>query len=86
LCWIGKGLTNIDRQLAVVQGLVSYRIQEIGQDITPIVQRCAPVSYGVVVNQKYNQERHFGQRVVRDKRDGKRWAIDQIEWLIRKVS
>ncbi|KIW32228.1 uncharacterized protein PV07_03788 [Cladophialophora immunda] len=71
-------------QLAVVQGLVSYRAQEIGQDCTPIVQRCAPVSYGVVVNQKYSQQRHFGQRVVRDKRDGKKWAVDQIEWLIRK--
>ncbi|KAH0844994.1 hypothetical protein Z517_00879 [Fonsecaea pedrosoi CBS 271.37] len=71
-------------QLAVVQGLVSYRAQEISKGRPPIEQRCAPVSYGVVVNQKYSQQRHFGQRVVRDKRDGQRWAVDQIEWLIRK--
>lgn len=74
------------RQLAVVQGLVRYRAQQIGKNITPIIQRCAPVSYGVVVNQKYNPKLHLGQKVIRDPRDKKRWAIDQIEWLIHKVS
>ena len=69
----------------MVKGLVSYRSQQIGRDITPIERRCAPVSYGIVVNQRYDQTIHFGQRAVRDKRDNKRWAIDQIEWLIRKV-
>lgn len=70
----------------MVQGLVRHRAQEIGQHVTPIGQRCAPLSYGVVVNQRYDPNRHLGQKVVRDHRDKKRWAIDQIEWLIRKVS
>jgi hypothetical protein len=69
----------------VVKGLVNYRSQQIGRDITAIEKRCAPVNYGVVVNQRYDQNLHFGQRVVRDKRDKRKWAIDQIEWLIRKV-
>lgn len=79
-------LSNLHSQLAVVQGLVRYRAQQIGQRITPIGQRCAPLSYGVVVSQKYDPNRHLGQKVVRDHRDKKRWAIDQIEWLIYKVS
>lgn len=73
------------RQLAVVRGLVSYRSQEIGRNVNAIEKRCAPVSYGIVVNQRYDQKRHFRQTVIRDKRDKKRWAIDQIEWLIQKV-
>jgi len=73
-------------QLAVVKGLVRHRAQQIGINVTPIGQRCAAVSYGVVVNQRYDPRKHLGQRVIRDDRDKKRWAIDQIEWLIRKVS
>ncbi|KAI1611880.1 hypothetical protein EDD37DRAFT_651436 [Exophiala viscosa] len=79
-----KMLLAENMQLAVVRGLVGYRTQQIGQRSTPIVGRCAPVSYGVVVNQRYDQDRHLGQRVVRDNRDGKKWAVDQIEWLICK--
>lgn len=67
------------------KGLVSHRAQQIERGVTAITSPCASVSYGVVVNQIYKQEDHFRQKVMRDKRDKKIWAVDQIEWLIRKV-
>jgi hypothetical protein len=73
-------------QLAVVHGLVMDRAQEIDKGVTPIKQRCARVSYGLVVNQRYNPKTHIGEKVMRDPRDRKRWAIGQVEWLIRQVS
>lgn len=73
-------------QLAVVHGLVMDRAQQIGKGVTPIKQGCARVSYGLVVNQRYNAEKHIGERVVRGPRDRKRWAVGQVEWLIRQTS
>ena len=73
-------------QLAVVHGLVMDCAQQIDKGVTPIKQRCARVSYGLVVNQRYNAEKNIGERVVRDPWDRKRWAIGQVEWLIRQAS
>jgi hypothetical protein len=73
-------------QLAVVHGLVMDRAQEIEKGVTPIKQRCARVSYGLVVNQRYSPHKHIGEKIMRDPRDRKRWAIGQVEWLIRQVS
>jgi hypothetical protein len=64
---------------------VLQRAQEIAVGVTPIRERCARVSYGLVVNQPYNPEHHMGERVVKDPRDRKRWAVGQVDWLIRQV-
>lgn len=91
----GARLTNIsnmhmllaeDPQLAVVLGLVMDRAQELGQYTKAITERCARVSYGVVVNQRYDPLKHGGQKVYKDPRDKREWAMNQIEWLIREVS
>ena len=76
---------GLNSQLAVVHGLVLERAQEIGKGITPIRERCARVSYGLVVNQPYNPTKHAGQKMVKDPRDKKKWAIGQVEWLIHEV-
>ena len=38
--------------------------------------------------EEYNKKnpKHFGQNVVDDPRDGKKWVEDQIEWFVRQVS
>lgn len=74
-----------DPQLAVVLGLVTDRAQELGQQTKTITHRCARVSYGVVVNQRFDPERHHNQVIYRDPRDKKKWALNQIEWLIKEV-
>ena len=53
--------------------------------LTPISSRCARVSYGVVVNQRYNRKIHKDQDYVRDERDGKKWVVNRIEWLVKEV-
>jgi cell division ATPase FtsA len=80
-----KILAAEEPQLAVVQGLVLERAQQISRAFDPIVSRHARVSYGVVVNLKYNPDIHRGQSFVKDPRDGKKWIPNQIEWLIRQV-
>jgi len=74
-----------DPQLAVVLGLVTDRAQELGQQTRTITHRCARVSYGVVVNQRFDPERHHNQVIYKDPRDKKKWALNQIEWLIKEV-
>ena len=75
-----------DPQLAVVLGLVTDRAQELGLQTRVITQRCARVSYGVVVNQRFDPQRHTSQVVYRDPRDKRKWVLNQIEWLIKEVS
>ena len=80
-----KILAAEEPQLSVVQGLVLERAQQISQMLTPISSRCARVSYGVVVNQRYNRKIHKDKDYVRDDRDGKKWVANRIEWLIKEV-
>ena len=74
------------RQLAVVQGLVMERIQELSAGSSVYTERCCPNSYGVVVRQPYDPIQHQGEDVIIDPRDKKKWAERQIHWLIRQVS
>ncbi|RVX73957.1 hypothetical protein B0A52_02847 [Exophiala mesophila] len=71
-------------QLAVVHGLVLERAQQISHTLSPISNRQARVSYGIVVNQRYNPKLHQGMSYAKDSRDGKNWVMDQIDWLIRQ--
>ena len=72
-------------QLAVVHGLVMERAQYASQALNPISVRHARVSYGIVVNQLYDPKIHQGMNFSKDSRDGKKWMLDQVEWLIRQV-
>jgi hypothetical protein len=78
-------LTDEDSQLAVAHGLVADRVQMVTQRVTAIRDRPARLSYGVVCDQLYKEEKHAGENVFTDARDGKRWARFQIEWIIKQV-
>ena len=78
-------LTTRTRQLAVVDGLVYNRIQELKRGTPAIEARCAPVSYGVICDMPYVQATHTGEDVVEDPVTRRRMAINQIRWLILQV-
>lgn len=80
-----KILAAEEPQLAVVHGLVLDRAQQVSQTLDPITSRFARVSYGIVVNQRYDPKIHEGVTPTKDPRDGKKWVVDRVEWLIRQV-
>ncbi|EON96601.1 putative hsp70 family chaperone protein [Phaeoacremonium minimum UCRPA7] len=49
-----------------------------------LLTRKARASYGVIGMVKYNAEKHFNQDIYEDKFDGQRYALNQINWLIKK--
>jgi len=76
-----------DPQLVVVRGLLLDRQQrwQTGGTTSVLATRVARASYGVIVRQVYSSDLHFGEDVQADTFDKKkRWAINQIQWLIRK--
>lgn len=75
------------RQLAVIQGLVSDRIQSIERGIGTFTTRCCRQSYGVLCQEEYKPDsvKHVGQPVKKDSRDGKMWVDGQIQWFIQQV-
>ncbi|KKK15548.1 hypothetical protein ARAM_004684 [Aspergillus rambellii] len=75
-------LTVDEPQLAVVQGQVINRIQEIKHGATALQSLYTRNSYGVICDQLYDPEKHVGQPVRYDERNKKRYAVQQIEWLI----
>ena len=74
------------RQLAVVHGLVMNRTQQIVHRQEVFKQRCCRASYGLLVHEVYDQARHTGEDPHKDPLTGKVWALNQIDWLIRKVA
>lgn len=73
-------------QLSVVKGLVMDRKQRILSGSATLTTRIARASYGVLCRQPYNPAIHVGADVEADAYKKKqKWAIKQIEWLIRKV-
>jgi hypothetical protein len=80
-----KILAAEEPQLAVVHGLVLDRAQQVSKTLDPITSRFARVSYGIVVNQRYDPKMHEGVTPTKDPRDGKKWVTDRVEWLIRQV-
>ncbi|KAF5239903.1 hypothetical protein FAUST_4672 [Fusarium austroamericanum] len=45
----------------------------------------ARMSYGIVIREPYNPMRHVGEQLETDEFDSaQRWAVNQIEWFIRK--
>lgn len=61
------------------------RTQEIKNKTAIYAERCCRNSYGILVRHLYDQTQHQGEHVVVDPRDGRKWATQQIHWLIKKV-
>jgi len=78
-----------DPQLVVVQGLLLNRKQQMDSgNIAPtLATTVSRASYGVVVQEVYSPQLHYNEDVRKDMYDpSKMWAINQIQWLIKKVS
>ncbi|PHH83882.1 hypothetical protein CDD83_2874 [Cordyceps sp. RAO-2017] len=76
-----------DPQLVVARGLLLDQQQkaETGY-LSVLATRVARASYGVVVKQIYTPARHFDEDIIQDPFDSKkRWAVNQIQWLIQKT-
>ncbi|KAJ9425935.1 hypothetical protein QL093DRAFT_2588291 [Fusarium oxysporum] len=73
-------------QTTVVRGLLQDHKQRIETGNKPVLASyIARASYGVVVREIYNPERHFNEEIVQDDHDpGQRWAVNQVQWIIRK--
>lgn len=73
-------------QLAVVKGLVVDKRQKLDSGMSLLTYRVARRSYGVVCREEWNPNIHIDEDVVLDRFiPGKRWANNQIDWVIRKV-
>ncbi|CZR50245.1 related to hsp70 protein [Phialocephala subalpina] len=72
-------------RLAVAKGLVMDRRQKLVTGASALKTRIARASYGVLCREPYDPNVHVGEEVEFDQYiKGKRWAINQIEWFIRK--
>jgi hypothetical protein len=77
-----------DPQLVVVRGLLLDHQQRMDTGNVPVLAaRIARSSYGIVVREMYSPATHFDEEVVEDPwNPKKKWAVNQIQWIIRKVS
>ncbi|RFU80066.1 hsp70 family chaperone [Trichoderma arundinaceum] len=75
-----------DPQLVVVRGLLLDHQQRTETGNIPVLAaRIARSSYGIVVREMYSPATHFDEDVVQDPWNRKKkWAANQIQWLIRK--
>ncbi|KAL4948541.1 hypothetical protein BDW69DRAFT_203477 [Aspergillus filifer] len=79
-----KVLTVDEPQLAVVQGQVMNRTQQLKSHAPVYNHLYSPVSYGVIVDWVYDPKKHVGELTRYDERNGKTYAVNQIEWIVRK--
>lgn len=79
-------LPCMDPQLVVVRGLLLDKQQSLDTGNTPVLgARIARASYGVVVQEVYSPNIHFNEDLRQDIYEpNKRWAVNQIQWLIQK--
>ena len=63
------------------------RIQTVSRGNQIFEERCCRSSYGIICMEEYNPnwDSHIGQKVILDQRDGKKWAVDQIQWFVKQV-
>ncbi|KAJ2899464.1 hypothetical protein MKZ38_003021 [Zalerion maritima] len=75
-----------DPQLVVIRGLLLDRQQALDTgSMSVLAARVARASYGVVVQEVYSPTVHFNEDIRPDAYEpAKRFAINQIQWLIRK--
>ncbi|KAJ6788470.1 hypothetical protein PWT90_02615 [Aphanocladium album] len=75
-----------DPQLVVVRGLLLDHQQrmETGH-MSVLATRIARASYGIIMKEVYSPAKHFDEEVIQDPfNPSKRWAVNQIKWMIRK--
>ncbi|KKK14585.1 hypothetical protein ARAM_005798 [Aspergillus rambellii] len=75
-------LTVDEPQLAVVQGQVMNRIQQLKQGATVFDHLYSPVSYGVICDWVYDPKKHNGEPTRYDERNSRTYAVNQIDWLV----
>ncbi|PLB51203.1 actin-like ATPase domain-containing protein [Aspergillus steynii IBT 23096] len=75
-------LTVDEPQLAVVQGQIMNRVQQLKQGASAFNSLYSRVSYGVICDQLHDANRHLREPVRFDERDGKKFAVGQIDWLV----
>lgn len=75
-------------QLVVVRGLLLDEQQKIETgNMAVLASRIARASYGIVIREPYTPAVHFDEEIIQDPFNPKqKWALNQIQWLIRKVS
>ncbi|KAF4995983.1 hypothetical protein FDECE_12609 [Fusarium decemcellulare] len=73
-------------QITVVRGLLFDHKQKRETGNKPVLATyIARASYGVVIRELYTPERHFNEQIEQDEHDpSQRWAVNQIQWVIRK--
>lgn len=82
-----KIISASDPQLVVVKGLLLDRLQKLDTGSKPVlVTRKARASYGMVCKMKYNPAIHFQEELKTDSLDGQTYAMNQVDWLIKKVN
>lgn len=54
-----------------------------GTDIYTL--RCSPVSYGILCRELYDPSKHQGDTVVQDEFVDLKWALGQVNWIVRQV-
>ena len=76
-----------DPQLVVVRGLLLDRQQKMETgNMSVLSSRVARASYGIIVSEVYSPSQHFNEDVEQDRFEPeKKWAKNQIQWLIKKV-
>jgi len=73
-------------QLAVVKGLVVDKRQKLESGMSLLTYRIARRSYGIVCREAWDPSIHVDEDVVMDAYiPDKRWANNQIDWIIKKV-
>ncbi|KAK2750331.1 hypothetical protein FQN57_003811 [Myotisia sp. PD_48] len=75
-------LTVDEPQLAVVCGLVRDRTQQLERGENSFCYRRCPVSYGIVIDQRYDPQKHIGEPVRVGKFDKIKYAENQISWVL----
>lgn len=71
-------------QLAVARGLVMDRVQKLKGGVGIYSGKCSRVSYGVLCRQPYDRTLHRGEVIEIDPLDKRKWATEQIDWLIKE--
>ncbi|KAL4785978.1 hypothetical protein BJX76DRAFT_366446 [Aspergillus varians] len=79
-----KVLTVDEPQLAVVQGQVMNRTQQLKSHAPVFNHLYSPVSYGVICDWMYDPKKHVGEMTRFDDRNQTTYAINQIDWLVLK--
>lgn len=80
--------TAPDPQLAVCKGLVADWLRKLKVGESVLGWRCCRASYGVACKELYSSKdtQHTNRQVEIDKKDGKKYVMDSVQWFVKRVS